>query len=982
MFSIDSATLAPHSLLPGLHQTGKMDIFNRPPSISEDTIDFVIHPDVTSLASVTALRTQIINEVDQALLPRNHIWHRDSLQFDVVSGRGAPEDAPGTVIQGTMRVGDAVDDEWLVVWLLSQISRKWDVVINVSDSDGEFLLIEAAESLPKWVTPENVENRVWIFQSQLHLIPPDHASPRYEGSKHRRRRSGYSDDDKDFPRVTGDEEPFINIHDALKIVRDASTPTSAGEGVQSAMQRKIARYPAAARQHVHTTNAYVPVDIALALSQNRGLVQKAVEAFYTRDALQLRAASKMTRFPPETSILTSVAMTRTAYAQLSGQRFHAPKVFGRDWTPAIEGTTEWRWRDIGMKIASPPAPVACGFEMLYAETKPSTAKSSTTGASQTLESVGRSPGYDQYITDLKRSGWYAGELEGSKKWKERQCQADESWMETSRNQENEEDGNASFRNQRVPFSRLVEDAVKASASSKDIILSQTAQTPTEDSGEWLNVSSNDIESMLAGAQPVSRQRAAQAMETEEDETKETTEKLARLAQKVDKFVMDPDEKGGLDGARFDDDDDPEDGDSIFSNSDDEDEYNKAMESSDSDSSASDDERDETTALARRRAAMDVLVAPLDPDEYGKLPVVPAALNDMEMDVDGEETKKKKAKMDPVQMRKPILVRDKFDGVDSDDETSSEEEDANEDEGVKRRALLEAMREQEGVIDADDEAFPQVVGEVPDIEIDMAAEEEAFLKFARDQLGVNEDMWNGILDDRKGRGGAHTFIPASARKATEDADAGSEAPATGETWFKPSNSAGKQKRTRFMDAISRPDDGSPTSSSPVYRAIPEATRTPRTEPVTQPRTLNPNLDSFEAVMEAMDAELQKTRESRKQGKDAGKPKSKPKAAAGKPPRPPKVDVKGKGKQTHISSDEDEDEGDIGSAMDAELRASLRRGVGEAGSGSEGEVEDAATDYNLIKNFLESFKSQAGMSGPVSSLAGRLEKGWTVPRDESG
>lgn len=40
----------------------------------------------------------------------------------------------------------------------------------------------------------------------------------------------------------------------------------------------------------------------------------------------------------------------------------------------------------------------------------------------------------------------------------------------------------------------------------------------------------------------------------EDETAEATEKLSRLAQKVDRFVMDPEERGGLEGARFDDDD--------------------------------------------------------------------------------------------------------------------------------------------------------------------------------------------------------------------------------------------------------------------------------------------------------------------------------------------------------------------------------------------------------------------------------------------
>lgn len=41
-------------------------------------------------------------------------------------------------------------------------------------------------------------------------------------------------------------------------------------------------------------------------------------------------------------------MTRTAYAQLMGQNFHPPKVFGQ-WKEK-EGSSEWRWRDIGMKI--------------------------------------------------------------------------------------------------------------------------------------------------------------------------------------------------------------------------------------------------------------------------------------------------------------------------------------------------------------------------------------------------------------------------------------------------------------------------------------------------------------------------------------------------------------------------------------------------------------------------------------------------------
>lgn len=56
---------------------------------------------------------------------------------------------------------DAVDDEWLLVWLLVQLSLKVeDAVVGVSDEDGEFLLIEGADELPRWLTPDNAVNRV------------------------------------------------------------------------------------------------------------------------------------------------------------------------------------------------------------------------------------------------------------------------------------------------------------------------------------------------------------------------------------------------------------------------------------------------------------------------------------------------------------------------------------------------------------------------------------------------------------------------------------------------------------------------------------------------------------------------------------------------------------------------------------------------------------------------------------------------------
>ena len=83
-------------------------------------------------------------------------------------------------------------------------------------------------------------------------------------------------------------------------------------------------------------------------------------------------------------------------------------------------------------------------------------------------------------------------------------------------------------------------------------------------------------------------------------------------------------------------------------------------------------------------------------------------------------------------------------------------------------------------------------------------------------------------------------------------------------------------------------------------------------------------------------------------------------------------KGKGKAKAVESEDEDD--NIEAEMDAELKALLESAEGEEG-------ENMPMDYNLIKNFLESFKNQAGLSGPVSNLAGRLQPGWKLPRDEA-
>ena len=115
---------------------------------------------------------------------------------------------------------------------------------------------------------------------------------------------------------------------------------------------------------------------------------------------------------------------------------------------------------------------------------------------------------------------------------------------------------------------------------------------------------------------------------------------------------------------------------------------------------------------------------------------------------------------PIKMRRPLLPRDEFDGVDSDDESDEDEQltqaqDGGEGKGKWGETLASALGEEEN--EEDEEDLPQVVGEV---EIDMDEEEEEFLKFAREALGVDEGMWEGILKEREGRGCESSFFVPS------------------------------------------------------------------------------------------------------------------------------------------------------------------------------------------------------------------------------
>jgi hypothetical protein len=73
---------------------------------------------------VSSLTLAVQNFVQSLLI--DFLWHRDTFQAKVVQDGGGS----GWHLEGRIRVGDSIDDEWCLVWLLREISEKWDFVIR------------------------------------------------------------------------------------------------------------------------------------------------------------------------------------------------------------------------------------------------------------------------------------------------------------------------------------------------------------------------------------------------------------------------------------------------------------------------------------------------------------------------------------------------------------------------------------------------------------------------------------------------------------------------------------------------------------------------------------------------------------------------------------------------------------------------------------------------------------------------------------
>ncbi|POS76631.1 hypothetical protein DHEL01_v204968 [Diaporthe helianthi] len=273
-------------------------------------------------------------------LTSDYIWQRDAFHVDLKNDKGL------VYLHGITNYGDSVEDEWLIVYLLRELTKQFpDLWVHVSDSDGEFLLVEAANVLPKWLSPENDANRAWIHAGQMRIIP---LAPK-----------------------GGAQPRTITLPQAVSTLQSASQTLVYSPFVEAEAFYRLEKYPAQIQDSIHYAMVSVPRRLAYLIHQAPKSVAPAVEAFYLRDPIAMKPLMSSSGvslvFPPRDFVDVSVKFTKVLYAQLKSQVFPPPPswvdVFSSSEKRAASSGSDEIARDkhamleLGMKAT-------CGFEML------------------------------------------------------------------------------------------------------------------------------------------------------------------------------------------------------------------------------------------------------------------------------------------------------------------------------------------------------------------------------------------------------------------------------------------------------------------------------------------------------------------------------------------------------------------------------------------------------------------------------------------
>lgn len=236
---------------------------------------------------------------------------------------------------GITHYGENIQDEWFIVYLMNEITKEIpSLICKIVDSDGEFLLIEAAEHLPSWANPETCENRVFLVKGHMQLVQN---SPSNSSS-------------------------VLPVEQSLEKIRTNPSLYKVSNEIQKCIENRLETLLEDIERNFHNQIVQVPLSIGCILEDNPDLIAPVVRSFCERDPIDLKVMRTMKYFPPEEErVRCVVKFTKCLYAMLQSSKYLPEKKVG--WNlPSNTNSENYKEALLGVKIA-------CGFEILASQAK-------------------------------------------------------------------------------------------------------------------------------------------------------------------------------------------------------------------------------------------------------------------------------------------------------------------------------------------------------------------------------------------------------------------------------------------------------------------------------------------------------------------------------------------------------------------------------------------------------------------------------------
>lgn len=255
----------------------------------------------------------------------------------------------------------------------------------------------------------------------------------------------------------------ITVSEALCEIREQTLQTLASQEIQNSIKNKLTGYPQKIKENLHHTNLFIPASIAAILKHKPNIIAAAIQAFCNRDPVDLKACRAMKYFPPENRVMAQITFTKCLYAMLTHSKYVPDKRTG--WNLPSINSTQYKSNILGVKVA-------CGFEILVSQAKPST-------------DVNSDKGWHSFIKSLNDKGYFQDLLEHSTEYNNLINKAKEFYV-------NHRDS--------MQYSPALGQEILELTKNLEINSEQLSKEgenlPPEDDESWLNISPDELDTML------------------------------------------------------------------------------------------------------------------------------------------------------------------------------------------------------------------------------------------------------------------------------------------------------------------------------------------------------------------------------------------------------------------------------------------------------------------------------------------------------